>query len=72
MHCVLCGVTLTNENRVGLVCTSCRIERGKSNRAPHIILTVLYCYMCGKSVQAAGHDIGHPACVGYIFKGGRK
>jgi hypothetical protein len=67
MFCCSCGAPLTPENRRGLVCAGCRVERSASVRAPNPPLIIRYCFMCGKPCEDDGHNIGHPACVGFVF-----
>ncbi len=62
MHCVLCGIALTNENGAGLVCKGCKPDlRGKKATWEQVIV-VAYCCRCGRPYQPVDASVGHRFC----------
>lgn len=60
MFCISCGVALTENNQEGIVCQTCRyaFERKEAQ-----IVTVKYCYICGKRFIPSDSAISHSHCL---------
>lgn len=62
MHCVICGLLLTNENQMGLVCVLCRRDPQDLRKSGEQVITVRYCSRCGRPYQPADASIQHESC----------
>lgn len=62
MHCVICGVFLNDENQAGLNCLGCKQEREVDRKAREQVISVNYCYRCGRPYHPDDMSIQHESC----------
>jgi Zn ribbon nucleic-acid-binding protein len=62
MHCVLCGISLTDENGAGLVCKTCKPDPRMDKKAWERVITVVYCFKCGQPYRPLDKSVRHRSC----------